>query len=1033
MGLKFENIKKRFIELKSQVEVDNSLGLFDINKIVEDVYMHILNVVYGWDLKNANLIIENFPAVDLIDIHNKIVIQVTSTTDSTKLKNTTEKFKGLIEYSTYDLKIFYIKDKPNFQDATLEKYGIEKSNLLGIKDILEQVQSGADITERLYNLLEKIFENRKSIITHKNINTKDVVGVANADGSPIIQHIYNGNQPPPPKQEVQQLTSLPPINKDFIGRKDELKSIESNLNSNNVVCVVNGIGGVGKSELSYQYLHLNKHKYNHIAFLEFTAETSSLEDLLFIKFQDALLLDKDSTFDTIIRRLQKLPSRNLLVLDNIENSNDFERLKALNINFDLLVTTRIKLDVNNQLNLETLNQKDAKELFLSIYNTDENIDDILAYLDNHPLFINLTAKSLKEEYIELDELREDMKNHTISKIDATDDRTFKEHLQERFNQQFTKEPNNELKELLQILALFPSIEINFSILKQYINIPRLRPKLQKLVARGWLSKKEKSYKLHQIIKTFILSEYPVKYELVTVILIVVEKDISDIYVSILESLFAYFKAMEDEYIAKVLDVISSFYVESIQFRKALFFQQKSMEIREILYGEESEFTAKNYNQIGELYIYLKDEEKALAYLEKALEIRMERFGENHLDVADSYNSLAWFYRVKANIQKMALPLQDLIKNINLLQLNTSDKKLNLIDNQMGKLSKFANTMSDNSSETFNQLLPLYEKSLKFNQQALEIRKRLVNNDNLLIAKSYKSIARSYESMGDLKNALLFYEKVVDFKIDDESNTIYGNLSNIYSMLGNFDKALEFSKKDLGILQKKFGENHPQSIFAYLQQGIIYVMRGDMESFMQICIYSIVNFQTILPIFKEMKIFPSELISILENNLDSIKNSAPPEVALMLENNSNLTETINDLLLTEKPFLSDDWKERAYQLFMEKEYEQSISNFKKYLEENPNDANIYNSLGFVYKTINNYDNAKKYFQKSIEISPEYEMPYINMAIIEDGDIAIKYMKKAIEVSPESYKDVIENGGYYFYTEEDIAEVVGLVDEILGKND
>ena len=41
--------------------------------------------------------------------------------------------------------------------------------------------------------------------------------------------------------------------------------------------------------------------------------------------------------------------------------------------------------------------------------------------------------------------------------------------------------------------------------------------------------------------------------------------------------------------------------------------------------------------------------------------------------------------------------------------------------------------------------------------------------------------------------------------------------------------------------------------------------------------------------------------------------------------------------------------------------------------------------------------------------------------------------ANKISPESYKDVIENGGYYFYTEEDIAEVVGLVDEILGKND
>jgi hypothetical protein len=63
--MKFKYIKKKLIELRSEVEVDNEMGHFDINKMVEDVYMHILNDVYGWDLKNANLLKENFPAIDL--------------------------------------------------------------------------------------------------------------------------------------------------------------------------------------------------------------------------------------------------------------------------------------------------------------------------------------------------------------------------------------------------------------------------------------------------------------------------------------------------------------------------------------------------------------------------------------------------------------------------------------------------------------------------------------------------------------------------------------------------------------------------------------------------------------------------------------------------------------------------------------------------------------------------------------------------------------------------------------------------------
>ena len=87
----------------------------------------------------------------------------------------------------------------------------------------------------------------------KKIETQDVKGIVNAEGSTIHQH-FNSNATSQ-KKDPKHLTSLPPINTKFIGREDDLKEIEKNLSSNNVVCVVNGIGGVGKSELSYKYFH----------------------------------------------------------------------------------------------------------------------------------------------------------------------------------------------------------------------------------------------------------------------------------------------------------------------------------------------------------------------------------------------------------------------------------------------------------------------------------------------------------------------------------------------------------------------------------------------------------------------------------------------------------------------------------------------------------------------------------------------------------------------------------------------------------
>jgi hypothetical protein len=118
----FEYIKNQLTFIKSKVELDNQLGLLDINKLGENIFMHILNDVYDWNLINANLLQENFPAIDLVDNTNKLVVQVTSTTTTDKLRGTIEKFKALGQYSGYQLKIFYIKNKPNFQKDSLSEF-----------------------------------------------------------------------------------------------------------------------------------------------------------------------------------------------------------------------------------------------------------------------------------------------------------------------------------------------------------------------------------------------------------------------------------------------------------------------------------------------------------------------------------------------------------------------------------------------------------------------------------------------------------------------------------------------------------------------------------------------------------------------------------------------------------------------------------------------------------------------------------------------------------------------------------------------
>ena len=65
--------------------------MYDINIHCEDFYMRLLNLLYGWDLVNANTIQRNNPAVDLIYTSENIIVQVSSTNTTTKIQSSLDK------------------------------------------------------------------------------------------------------------------------------------------------------------------------------------------------------------------------------------------------------------------------------------------------------------------------------------------------------------------------------------------------------------------------------------------------------------------------------------------------------------------------------------------------------------------------------------------------------------------------------------------------------------------------------------------------------------------------------------------------------------------------------------------------------------------------------------------------------------------------------------------------------------------------------------------------------------------------------
>ncbi|WP_338648533.1 SMEK domain-containing protein [Flavobacterium sp. KS-LB2] len=97
-----------------EIDVSTALNYTDINKVSEGICLKLLNLVYGYELKNLGKEQNNFPAVDLGESgSSKIAFQITSDTTITKIRESLEKFKqhGLDKRFTGGIKFLILRGR----------------------------------------------------------------------------------------------------------------------------------------------------------------------------------------------------------------------------------------------------------------------------------------------------------------------------------------------------------------------------------------------------------------------------------------------------------------------------------------------------------------------------------------------------------------------------------------------------------------------------------------------------------------------------------------------------------------------------------------------------------------------------------------------------------------------------------------------------------------------------------------------------------------------------------------------------------
>ena len=645
----------------------------------------------------------------------------------------------------------------------------------------------------------------------------DIYGIGVVKGGTVNQNLIL------PKQKVpKQLTSK--LGKDtIIGREKELDDIDKELEKFKIL-LVKGIGGVGKSTIASNYLHRHKNEYDYYGFFE---GLESFESQLELAFKLEIEQGQDR-LDRVLRELIKLEpeSNKLLIIDDLKEIKENQEklgniLELEHHGYRVLLTSRFKVKNVEIYPLLTLDPVDAQNLFLANYQTEEleKVNQIIEYLDYHPLFVELVATTISTMDYSLDEILKKFEQGALAEIKLIDDDgdevSFNQNLKELFEMQ-----KESLKDdyflLLKQLAILPSIDIELNFLNKIFN-RKLNGQLNFLLKQGWLVKSENGYKLHEVIKHYLLlPENAPSLEDIEIILkyFSIYTNQNDDWIVYLESVAQFLEKfnLKNKTVFDFYFQIALLYYEKIGNHKNA---KKYFELNENLIKE---LNLKDtnikviYQYLGEIALNLENIDDSYSYQYRALKLYQEK--DDKKNIAVCFNDIGRTYWKDARINHRP----ELLK----IALSYYDKALTLYE----KVDEF-----NEISTTCNNISLVYKDKKEYVKSHEYLNKALENNTKKMIAKFHNNKGKLYihESNYELakKYTLLALEireeLYFEYKLSENNDCFaesYDNLATIYFKRGEYKEAKIEQDKAIEIWSYNHDDNYSYLIDARKQLVLI---------------------------------------------------------------------------------------------------------------------------------------------------------------------------------------------------------------------
>ena len=814
-----EEIRKALTQFETYVKCSVSQDMTDINRYAEDFYCGLLNCAFGWDLRNLNQDNRNQPAIDLADDTNEIAVQVTSSTDRSKVTGTLKKFfekKQDLKYKTL-LMLVIGKEDPFQKDFTLER----EFDFDPERDIWD--------TPRLLGRLESITD----------------VDRLQAICDYLQKHFSTY---PLPAQQYPNLPLRTVLERDaFVGRRGELEEIDRRFRAQKVV-FLSGLGGMGKTELAVRYAQEFVQDQGRQAFqVLFSGDfrQTILNNVApNVPGLDTRNLPENEIYGKTLEALNSCGPDALLILDNADQANLMELRGDLGaLKMRVLITTR--QEEPDAVDVARLHRQELHQLFTQhrAKVTPEEMDKLIDAVDGHTLTVDLMARALRPGFraATAEKLLKNLADSSVKKVPSAyrgtaDQARINEHLRTVFRVVNLSEREQVL---LHFATLLPENGMDPELFLQPFE-EDLGDDLEELIRSGWLLWKEDLLRIHPVIRLVCIEELKPTVENCRSFLHWFRGQYDETTYD--REKFAQIAALYEN-ASHVLGETGGFWACEAGYLWNVLVETKRAEscnLRAVDILEQnapgSLVLASAYNNLSGTYVHLGDHEEAQKYNLKALAIFEQVLPPTDPNLATSYNNVGFTYGALGE-HKKALEYKLKALKIKEQVLPSTHPDLALSYNNVGF--------------TYGHLGD-HEKALEYKLKALAIWEQVLMPTHPDLAASYNNVGSTYGHLGDREKALEYQLKALAIREQVLSPThpnlaaSYNNVGSTYGHLGDHEKALEYQLKALAIREQVLPPTHPDLARSYNNVGGTYGHLGDREKALEYQLKALAIWEQSLP-------------------------------------------------------------------------------------------------------------------------------------------------------------------------------------------